>query len=99
MYFKVLGEVGVETFTLFLRHLYGSKMEISTMGLSTLVEMHSATSQFRLVEMEKKLKERIKEVLMRERGLWDTCQGARLADQVPAGGAGALGEGKGCSRW
>ena len=103
MYFKVLGEVGVETFTLFLRHLYGSKMEISTMGLSTLVEMHSATSQFRLVEMEKKLKERIKEVLMRERGFWDTvkvqdllirCQLAELVTLVKGndaeGGKGEL---------
>ena len=59
------------------------------MGLSTLVEMHSATSQFRLVEMEKKLKERIKEVLMRERGLWDTVKvqdlliRCQLAELVP----------------
>ena len=58
------GEVSEETFTLFLRHMYGCKIEVASMTeLLTLAELHSVTCQFKQVELENEVKERLRDLL------------------------------------
>jgi len=64
---KVEGEVSEHTFNLFLRHMYGCKMEVKEVAeLSTLAELHSIASQFGQVELEKEVKERLRQLLNME---------------------------------
>ena len=58
------------TFNLFLRHMYGCKMEVEEVAeFSTLAELHSIASQFGQVELEKEVKERLRRLLdMETRG-------------------------------
>ena len=65
------GEVSEHTFNLFLRHMYGCKMEVKEVAeFSTLAELHSIASQFGQVELEKEVKERLRQLLnMETRGL------------------------------
>jgi len=61
---KVNAEVGEETFTLFLRHMYGCKMEVAAMTeLLTLAELHSLTCQFEQVGLGKEVKERLRDLV------------------------------------
>ena len=64
------GEVSEHTFNLFLRHMYGCKMEVEEVAeFSTLAEVHSIASQFGQVELEKEVKERLRRLLdMETRG-------------------------------
>ena len=56
-----------DSFNLFLRHMYGCKMEVVKMTeLSTLAELHSIASQFGQVELEKEVKERLRWLLNKE---------------------------------
>jgi len=65
---KVEGEVGENTFTLFLRHMYGRKMEVAAITeFLTLVELHSITCQFEQVELGKEVKERLRNLLSTEK--------------------------------
>jgi len=64
---KVEGEVSEHTFNLFLRHMYGCKMEVEEVAeFSTLAELHSITSQFGQVELEEEVKERLRRLLNME---------------------------------
>jgi len=64
---KVEGEVNEDTFNLFLRHMYGCKMEVVEITeLSTLAELYSIASQFGQVELEKEVKERLRGLLTNE---------------------------------
>merc|ERR1719447_1099393 len=61
---KVEGEVGENTFTLFLRHMYGCRMEVAAITeLLTLLELLSITRQFEQVELGKEVKERLMDLL------------------------------------
>ena len=56
------------TFTLFLRHMYGCKMEVAAITeLLTLAELHSITCQFDQVELGKVVKERLRNLLNTEK--------------------------------
>ena len=56
-----------DTFNLFLRHMYGCKVEVMEVAkFSTLVELHSIASQFGQVELEKDVKERLRWLLNME---------------------------------
>ena len=58
-----------ETFTMFLRHMYGCKMEVLEISeLSTLAELHSIACQFGQVELEKEVKGRLGLLLSEIRG-------------------------------
>ena len=58
------GEVGEDTFTLFLRHMYGCKVDVAAMTeLLTLAELHSLTCQFEQEELEKEVKDRLRDLL------------------------------------
>ena len=55
------GDVSEDTFTLFLHHLYGRKMEVADItGVSTLAEMSSIARQFGHLELENEVKERLR---------------------------------------
>ena len=55
------------TFNLFLRHMYGCKMEVKEVAeLSTLAELHRIASQFGQVELENGVKERLRGLLDKE---------------------------------
>ena len=65
--------MGESTFTLFLRHMYGCRMEVAAITeLLTLLELLSITRQFEQVELGKEVKERLMDLLnnmeMREHG-------------------------------
>ena len=58
------GEVSDNTFTLFLRHMYGCKMEVAEIAeLSTLAELHSITCQFEQAELGREVKERLRDLV------------------------------------
>ena len=60
--------MGENTFTLFLRHMYGRKMEVAAITeFLTLVELHSITCQFEQVELGKEVKERLRNLLSTEK--------------------------------
>ena len=64
--------MGENTFTLFLRHMYGCKMEVAEIAeLLTLAELHSITCQFQQEELRKEVKERLRDLLnnMETRGV------------------------------
>jgi len=65
---EVEGDVSDNTFTLFLRHMYGCKMEVAAITeLLTLAELHSITCQFDQVELGKVVKERLRNLLNTEK--------------------------------
>ena len=55
------------TFNLFLRHMYGCKMDVKEVAeFSTLAELHSIASQFGQVELDKEVNERLRQLLNME---------------------------------
>ena len=61
------GEVSEHTFNLFLRHMYGCKIEVEEVAeFSTLAELHNITSQFGHEELGKEVKERLRRLLNME---------------------------------
>ena len=55
------------TFNLFLRHMYGCKIEVEeVVEFSTLAELHYITSQFGHEELGKEVKERLRRLLNME---------------------------------
>ena len=63
------GGVSEETFTLFLRHMYGCKLEVAAITeVLTLAELHSITLQFKQLKLGEEMRNRTRNLLNTEAG-------------------------------
>ena len=86
------------TFLQFLRHLYGCPIEVANIKeLSVLVQLHSICCQFKQVELDEEVMERLEKIIDEEIvgpiGLIDACM-LLTNHGVRVGGAAVFGEGE-----